>query len=130
MLQEVQAAWLIPRLKPGLLDLPLRFRLILNNMALLSMVFYPALSPAGFPEKRPRFGGGELLGPEFVPPIIVFLATVEAKNITGQFFYASAGDIIIFNRPMQLNGPVKFIRKNGMWTLDELSQLIPTMVDS
>ena len=89
----------------------------------------PSAITKGFPEKRPRFGGGELLGPEFVPPIIVFLSTAEAKNITGQFFYASAGDIIILNRPMQLNGPVKFIRKNGMWTLDELTQIIPPMVD-
>jgi NAD(P)-dependent dehydrogenase (short-subunit alcohol dehydrogenase family) len=89
----------------------------------------PSAITKGFPEKRPRFGGGELLGPEFVPPIIVFLATPEAKNITGQFFYASAGDIIILPRPMQLNGPVKFIRKDGMWTLDELSRIVPPMVD-
>jgi 3-oxoacyl-[acyl-carrier protein] reductase len=89
----------------------------------------PSAITKGFPEKRPRFGGGELLGPEFVPPIIVFLATPEAKNITGQFFYASAGDIIILPRPMQLNGPVKFIRKDGMWTLDELTRIIPPMVD-
>jgi len=53
----------------------------------------------------------------------------EIRFQLGQFFYASAGDIIILNRPMQLNGPVKFIRKNGMWTLDELTQIIPPMVD-
>jgi NAD(P)-dependent dehydrogenase (short-subunit alcohol dehydrogenase family) len=89
----------------------------------------PSAVTPGFPEKRPRFGGGELPGPEFVPPVIVYLATPEAKNITGQFFYACAGDIIILQRPMQLSGPNKFIRKSGMWTVDELSQIIPPLLE-
>lgn len=89
----------------------------------------PSALTAGFPENRPRFGGGEMTGPEFVPPIIVYLATPEAKNITGRFFYACAGDIIILSTPMQLSGPNKFIRKSGMWTVDELSQVIPPLVE-
>jgi len=89
----------------------------------------PSAITKGFPEKRPRFGGGDLMGPEFVPPIIVYLATPEAKNITGRFFYASAGDVIILNTPMQLSGPNKFIRKTGKWTVDELSQIIPPLLE-
>ncbi len=89
----------------------------------------PSALTRGFPEMRPRFGGGEMTGPEFVPPIIVYLATPEAKNITGQFFYACAGDVIVLQRPMQLNGPVKFIRKPGKWTVDELGRVIPPLLD-
>jgi NAD(P)-dependent dehydrogenase (short-subunit alcohol dehydrogenase family) len=88
----------------------------------------PSAITPGFPEKRPRFGGGDLLGPEYVPPIITYLCTPEAKNINGQFFYASAGDIIILSKPMQLDGPNKFIRKEGKWTVDELSRLIPPLI--
>jgi NAD(P)-dependent dehydrogenase (short-subunit alcohol dehydrogenase family) len=88
----------------------------------------PSAITPGFPEKRPRFGGGDLLGPEYVPPIIAYLCTPEAKNINGQFFYASAGDIIILSKPMQLDGPNKFIRKEGKWTVDELSRLIPPLL--
>jgi NAD(P)-dependent dehydrogenase (short-subunit alcohol dehydrogenase family) len=88
----------------------------------------PSAITKGFPEKRPRFGGGDTEGPEFLPPLFVYLATDEAKNITGQFFYISAGDIVIFNRPMQLEGPHKFIRKMGKWTVDEISEVIPPLM--
>ena len=82
-----------------------------------------------FPPLRPRwFGGGQTEGPEFVAPIIVYLATDEAKDITGQFIYSCAGDICIFDRPMQLPGPHRFIRKMGKWTMDELSEVIPPLV--
>jgi NAD(P)-dependent dehydrogenase (short-subunit alcohol dehydrogenase family) len=89
---------------------------------------FPGAITKGFPEKRPKFGGGEVAGPEYVPPIILYLATPEAKNITGQFFYACDGDIMILSRPMQLDGPNKFIRKEGKWTVDELCQVIPSLL--
>jgi hypothetical protein len=57
------------------------------------------------------------------------VATPEAKNITGRFFYACAGDIVILSTPMQLSGSNKFIRKSGMWTVDELSQVIPPLME-
>jgi NAD(P)-dependent dehydrogenase (short-subunit alcohol dehydrogenase family) len=88
----------------------------------------PSAITRGFPEKRPKFGGGETEGPDFVPPIIVYLATDEAKDITGQFFYAAGGDIGIFPRPLQLDGNIKFIRKMGKWTIDELGKIIPPLI--
>lgn len=88
----------------------------------------PSAITTGFPEKRPRFGGGETEGPEYLAPMFVYLATDEAKDITGQFFYVSAGDVAIMNRPMQLEGPNKFVRKIGKWTVDELSTIIPPLL--
>jgi NAD(P)-dependent dehydrogenase (short-subunit alcohol dehydrogenase family) len=86
-----------------------------------------AITPL-FPQPRPRFGGGETEGPDFVVPIIVYLATDETKAITGQFIYASAGDLCIFTRPLQLPGAHTFIRKTGKWTVDELSEVIPPLL--
>ena len=91
---------------------------------------FPSAITSGFPERRPKFGGGETGTADFVPPIIVYLATPEAQKITGQFFYACGGDIIILTRPMQLPSPNKLIRKNGKWTVDELGEIIPPLIDN
>ena len=66
--------------------------------------------------------------PDYVAPIVVYLATDEAKDITGQFIYSSGGDICIYTRPFQLPGPHQFIRKEGKWTVDELGRVIPTLI--
>lgn len=64
-------------------------------------------------------------GPEFVAPVIVFLATDEAQNITGRYIYASGGYICIYARPLQLPGDAHIlIGKTGKWTIDELSQVL------
>jgi NAD(P)-dependent dehydrogenase (short-subunit alcohol dehydrogenase family) len=92
-----------------------------------------AVSPSAvtnlFPESRGRFGGGQMEGPHYVAPMVAYLAMDEAKNITGQCFYVSSGDICIFTRPMQLTGQHKFIRKIGKWTIDELSEIIPPLLE-
>lgn len=67
-------------------------------------------------------------GPEYVAPIVVYLATEEAKDITCQFIYSSGGDICIYAKPFQLPGPHMFIRKDGKWTVDELSRVIPSLI--
>jgi hypothetical protein len=69
------------------------------------------------------------LKPEYVAPIIVFLATDEAKDITGRFFYASGGDLCIYAKPMQLPGGAHiFTRKMGKWTVEELNEVVPPLL--
>ena len=82
-----------------------------------------------FPHPRLKFGGGETEGPEYITPVIVYLALDEAADITGQFLYVSGGDIIILDQPIRFPGPLKFIRKIGKWTLDELSEVIPPLLE-
>jgi NAD(P)-dependent dehydrogenase (short-subunit alcohol dehydrogenase family) len=77
---------------------------------------FPNAVTRGFPEERP---GAE--APEFVAPILVYLATDEAKNITGQLFTAGGGNLAIYVRPLQTQVQM---RKIGKWTLDEIGQLI------
>jgi NAD(P)-dependent dehydrogenase (short-subunit alcohol dehydrogenase family) len=84
---------------------------------------FPALTRTGA-----GFGQKKREGPEFVAPLIVYLATDEAQSITGQFFYTAGGDVCIYNRPMQLPGPHMVVRKMGKWTIDELSEVIPSML--
>jgi NAD(P)-dependent dehydrogenase (short-subunit alcohol dehydrogenase family) len=88
----------------------------------------PSADTQLFPGRGTRFGGGPREGADYVAPIIVFLATDDARNITGQNFYACGSDICIFDRPLQLPGPHKFVRTKGKWTLEDLSSLIPPLI--
>jgi len=68
-------------------------------------------------------------GPEYVAPIIVYLATDEAQNITGRYIYASGGDVCFYARPFRLPGEANIlIRKIGKWTIDELNEVIPPII--
>jgi NAD(P)-dependent dehydrogenase (short-subunit alcohol dehydrogenase family) len=86
----------------------------------------PNASTPLFPSTDPRGGMGipktTSLDPADIAPLIVYLTTDDAKNITGQFIYAAGGDFCIFDRPLQ---PKMYVRKIGRWTLEELGQTIP-----
>jgi 3-oxoacyl-[acyl-carrier protein] reductase len=67
--------------------------------------------------------------PDYVAPIIVYLATDEAQGITDRFIYACGGDLCIFARPLQLITETSmFVRNANKWTIDELSQVIPPLL--
>lgn len=63
------------------------------------------------------------LGPEYVAPIVVYLATDEAKFINGRFIHASGGDFCVYGKPFKMPGDANmFVRKMGKWTVDELGE--------
>jgi NAD(P)-dependent dehydrogenase (short-subunit alcohol dehydrogenase family) len=88
-----------------------------------------AISPVAltnlFPDDR-VVNGIKVVGPEFVAPIVVYLATDEAKDITGQFIFSSAGYIRVLALPFQ--EPEAEVHKDGRWTVDELIEILPKMV--
>jgi len=59
--------------------------------------------------------------PEDISPTVVFLCTDEAANINGYTFDVHGGEIGLYSEPVQ----VKSIFKEGMWTLDELCEIMP-----
>ena len=67
-------------------------------------------------------------GPEYVAPTIVYLATEEARNVTGQYIYACGGELCVYNRPFQVPGPHTFAQKDGQWTVEELARIISQML--
>lgn len=90
----------------------------------------PSAVTPGFAMSRPKFGGGDTGGPEFIAPMVAFLGSDEAKNITGQFFYVSSGDVAVLVPPLRLERVEegKFIHKDGKWTIDELAKEIPSRI--
>jgi NAD(P)-dependent dehydrogenase (short-subunit alcohol dehydrogenase family) len=67
-------------------------------------------------------------GPEYVAPMIVYLATDEAKDITGQIIHIMGGDICIYAPPMGESAGNHYLHKSGKWTVDELIEIMPKMV--
>jgi NAD(P)-dependent dehydrogenase (short-subunit alcohol dehydrogenase family) len=62
--------------------------------------------------------------PEYVAPMTVFLACDEAWNINGKIFYVAGGRISLAHEET----PMRQIMKQGMWTIDELRELVPSQL--
>jgi NAD(P)-dependent dehydrogenase (short-subunit alcohol dehydrogenase family) len=60
-------------------------------------------------------------GPEHTPPMIVYLATDEAADITGQMIGTSRGRVALYSWPTEIKG----LYKEGLWTPEELVKLVP-----
>jgi NAD(P)-dependent dehydrogenase (short-subunit alcohol dehydrogenase family) len=92
----------------------------------------PAAITQLFPRKKMPMGDHMpvplIAEPDFVAPIVTYLATDEAQGVTGRFIYAAGGDIAIYADPIQLTSAHRFIRKMGKWTVDELSDLMPPLL--
>jgi NAD(P)-dependent dehydrogenase (short-subunit alcohol dehydrogenase family) len=95
-----------------------------------------AIFPSAFTDLFPNVRGvlsdnmpvANGLDADHVVPIVVYLATDEAKDITARIFYASGGDICIYTTPFKMTEANCLLRKNGQWTLDEIAQTIPPLL--
>ena len=58
---------------------------------------------------------------ECVSPFVVFLCTDEAANINGRTFCVMGGEIHLYSEPDY----IRSIYKKGIWTVDELCELVP-----
>jgi len=67
-------------------------------------------------------------GPEYVAPMIVYLATDDAKDITGQIIRITGGEVCVYAPPMGTPVGHHYLYKEGKWTVDELTELMPVMI--
>jgi len=65
---------------------------------------------------------GESL-PEDIAPLVVYLASDEAANISGRTFLVRHGQVALYSEP----APVKPVCKDGTWTVAELARVLPSM---
>ena len=63
-------------------------------------------------------------GPEFVPPVVAYLASDAAANINGQVFHVERGRVSIYSEPIEIRTVFK-TAENGMFTVEELEESIP-----
>jgi len=61
--------------------------------------------------------GLEMGEPEDVAPMVCFLLSDKARNVTGQIYTVNAGRVAVWNQPVE----VREMRKDGRWTVDEIA---------
>lgn len=85
-----------------------------------------------FPDKiasMPGLPPQERLGPEYAAPIFAYLATDEAKEVTGRFFKMGNGDFIVYPVPLSVpGGAATPVFKDGIWTVEELIKVMPSLL--
>jgi hypothetical protein len=59
--------------------------------------------------------------PEYVAPMVTYLASDIAWNVNGNIFAVGGGTVSVLNHPL----PWKTIYKPGLWTLGELDEAVP-----
>jgi len=64
--------------------------------------------------------------PDYVAPMACFLATDDAWNINGQIFLVYGGTVSVLAHPIP--GRTIFKPGNDLWTLDELSEVVPNLM--
>ena len=62
--------------------------------------------------------------PEYIAPLIAYLASDAAWNVNGQIFYVFGGSVCLAQPPV----PRRTIFKHDGWTVDELIEAVPTQL--
>jgi len=62
--------------------------------------------------------------PEYIAPLIAYLASDAAWNVNGQIFYVFGGSVCLSQSPV----PRRTIFKEGGWTVDGLIEAVPTQL--
>jgi NAD(P)-dependent dehydrogenase (short-subunit alcohol dehydrogenase family) len=120
--------------KAGVLALTSGLSKELKEYGITANCIVPSADTKLFPGQRPKnltetMPTSLSLDPEYIAPVVAYLATDYAKNITGQFLYASGGDVLIYPNMLQLPTPAPmFIRKMGKWTIEELNNVLPSLL--
>ena len=65
-------------------------------------------------------------GPEQIAPIVAWLCTDEAKDITSQIIHSQGGIVGIMQQP----AVIKSFTTDNLWTLEQLDKLIPELVEA
>ncbi|MAG29444.1 MAG: 3-oxoacyl-ACP reductase [Deltaproteobacteria bacterium] len=87
-----------------------------------------SLEKRGFisPEKMRSLIG--LPGPEGIAPFVVYLCLPEADYINGQVFNVEGGRIGLVPEPHEIRTLTRDVARDGIWSVDELCELIPQTV--
>ncbi len=82
-------------------------------------------APAPGAPQGPDVSGIQQLNPEAIAPMVCYLASDHAWNINGHVFLVYAGTVALLHHPI----PWRTIYKPGLWSLDELSQMVPGLLE-
>jgi NAD(P)-dependent dehydrogenase (short-subunit alcohol dehydrogenase family) len=76
-------------------------------------------------QKDPGEQGENRAGPEFVSPLVVYLASDRASDVNGVVFRVGSGKIGRYAHPTETRSLYRDWRREGVWPVEELEELIP-----
>lgn len=65
-------------------------------------------------------------GPEQIAPVVTWLCSDEANNITSQIIHSQGGILGIMQQP----AVIKSYTSDNLWTIDQLNQLMPELLEA
>ena len=80
-----------------------------------------AMRAGAFP---PPMEGTLTSEPDQVAPMVVWLCTDAAEGVSGNIFHCTGNRVSLMNHPV----PQRSIYKDGRWTVDELSAVVPETI--
>ena len=66
-------------------------------------------------------------GPPHIAPICAWLASGASAGITSEIFHTGRGGVAIMQQPKIIK---QFKKRDGLWTMEELDQIVPQLVDA
>ena len=66
-------------------------------------------------------------GPQHIAPICAWLASDASAGITSEIFHTGRGGVAIMQQPKIIR---QFKKRDGLWTMEELDQIVPQLVDA
>ena len=64
-------------------------------------------------------------GPQHIAPIVAWLASEASAGVTSEIFHTARGGVAIMQQPLVIK---QFKKTSGVWSLDELDQVVPQLV--
>jgi NAD(P)-dependent dehydrogenase (short-subunit alcohol dehydrogenase family) len=80
---------------------------------------------------RPTGGGTPYVAdidPSAIAPAVLYLATPAGAKITGRWLYAAGNDMALYPLPLELANRPSLLRGGQRWTLDSLTEVLPTLL--
>ena len=66
-------------------------------------------------------------GPQHIAPIVAWLCGEEAAGISAEIFHTGRGGVAIMQQPRIIK---QFRKAQGVWSMDELDQVVPQLIDA
>ena len=67
-----------------------------------------------------------LVGPQQIAPVVTWLVSPAAQNVTGQIIHVQGGQVGIMQQP----AVIRSFKTDHLWKLEELDELIPTLLEA
>jgi NAD(P)-dependent dehydrogenase (short-subunit alcohol dehydrogenase family) len=69
------------------------------------------------------------MSPDYIAPVVAYLASEEAEHITGKFVYSSGADIAFYPQPLGIQNGGVLARTAEKWTLEDLDRVVPALLN-